>query len=217
MNNLFIFLKLLFFSTLAFNPSTGKYNNCVIIRIENSSITLWDIEKFSVLEMINDNLSTKPTLVEQYIIKNKKRIIENFIIYNETKRIGYQNTSINDFENVYTKKIEKQIKNKKYRETLKNYSLDNTAVASYYHMKNQIKSYLYNFIYKFIEVNDSEITRFLEKNRNTIKINKRDIKRIILIKKQKKRYNDYIKKLMGTIPIEIIHSNLKCNYGGKNE
>ena len=206
----------LFIMQIAFNPASGEYKDCGIFRIDGKLVTLWDIQKVVVLELVFRNEYPDPATVENFIKKNRDRIIQFFMLREEVEKIMYENMDRNSFIQAVLLKISKR--GSKFLHFLKSYSLSVTDAAEYLYSVSRIKSYLDNFLYRDIEVSDQEIREYYNRNKDKF-LNESfheaedSIKEFLLLKKKRKALREHISNLIRTEFLEVLKPDLSCKGG----
>ncbi len=212
-----VFGVMILMLSLAYNPWTGNFQDCVIMRINDKNITLWDIQKVVVLDLIFRDIAPDATIVRRELDEHWNSYRNFFIVKGELDRIQYDPGNKTAFKRTAEEKIKKL--DKSMLAYLYMYSISTTDAASFLYEKFRMKSYYQNFLYQLIEVKDEEIKEYYNKNKDKFKglpfeSVKEQIYSLLLIKKKRKRLEDYLRRLLKTESVEVLSPSLKCSYGG---
>ena len=213
----FLTLVLLLLTSLAYNPLSGNFKDCVIMRVNDSSITLWEIQKVVVLDLIFRGVAPEAEMVESELRKNWEKYRNFFIIRCELNRIQYNPIDRTAFQRTALERIKRL--DSSMLTYLNLYSISITDAASFLYEKYRMKSYYQNFLYQLIEVKDEEIREYYEKNKDRFKglpfeSVKERINSLLLFQKKRKRLEEYISRLIRTETVEVFFPDLNCKTGG---
>ena len=213
----FLSLILLLMTSLAYNPWSGEFRDCVVMRINDSSVTLWEIQKVVVLDLIFRGIAPEADVVEGELSRNWEKYRNFFIIRCELDRIQYNPIDRAAFQQTAIEKVKKL--NNSMLAYLKLYSISITDAASFLFEKYRMRSYYQNFLYQLIEVKDEEIREYYEKNKDRFKglsfeSVKEKISSLLLFQKKRRRLDEYISRLIRTETVEVFFPDLNCKTGG---
>ncbi len=211
-------LVILLLSALAYDPWSGDFSDCVVMRVNDTNITLWDIQKIVVLDLIFKKIAPDRNVVLDKLDRSWENYRNFFIIKCELDRIQYAPVDRAAFQRTAMEKIRKL--DRGMLNYLKLYSISVTDAASFLYEKFRIRNYFQNFLFQLIDVKDREIEEYYKANGDKFRgiplsIVRDEIKSLLLFKKKRKRLKEYVDRLLRTEAVEILKPDLQCMAGGK--
>ena len=216
----YILFSLFLSLAIAYNPATGKIEDCIILKINDNAISLWDFQKVAIFDLLEKKVPPTPKNVETQLQKYKDNYINFFLILSELNRIEYYPVDRGSFLRTVKERLKR--KGKWYWQYLRLYGLTVTDAASYTLQKLRVNEYYRNFIFQTIKLQDKEIREFYEKNMDRFGYQpfnevKQRIKNFLILQKRRKKLKEYINRLQETEKIELLFPGLECRKGGKDE
>ncbi|GEM_PF-6832603 len=196
---------------LSYNPVTNSYQNCVIMRVNGRGVTLWDIQKLTVVQLVINGVNPLPEVVEKSMQEQKENLVNFFLVRGELDVIQYKLPNKNEVIQTAREKL-RSVGAVPY---LGMYGISITSAAEIVYQIFRIRKYYDDFIFRVVDVGEREVREYYERNRNRFNAPfeevQEKIKNFLVLEKKRKRLKDFINRLRKTQHLEIIYPQFECS------